>query len=92
MKFIKKIISCIKKRKKYKKGSYTSIILKDRKYIRKKIAEEAFEFCCEIKKKPNKKKFVNEFCDILFHSLVIFEYYKINFKLVKKEMIRRNNN
>ncbi|AXN02489.1 hypothetical protein C9I84_093 [Candidatus Vidania fulgoroideae] len=90
MKYIKKIIEKIKKRRlKKKKFSYISLIIKDKKYIKKKIMEEAYEFCNESKKNFSKRKFVNEFCDLLFHSLLLFEIHKVSFSLVKEEMNNR---
>ncbi|WDI79292.1 phosphoribosyl-ATP diphosphatase [Candidatus Vidania fulgoroideae] len=90
MKFIKKIIEKIKNRRlKKKKFSYISLIIKDKNYIKKKVMEEAYEFCNESKKNFSKKKFVNEFCDLLFHSLLLFDTHKVSFSLVKKEMNNR---
>ncbi|MGX7589026.1 phosphoribosyl-ATP diphosphatase [Candidatus Vidania fulgoroideorum] len=90
MNFIKEVLKKIRERKiKNKENSYICAIIKNRKYIKKKVMEEAFEFCNESKKKVFKKKFVNEFCDLLFHSLLLFEFHNIDFSLVKKEMLNR---
>ncbi|MGX7589181.1 phosphoribosyl-ATP diphosphatase [Candidatus Vidania fulgoroideorum] len=90
MNFIKKTLHKIKIRKlKKKKYSYISLIIKDKEYIKKKVIEEAFEFCNESKKNFCKKKFVSEFSDLLFHSLLLFEIHNVPFNLVKDEMNRR---
>ncbi|MGX7577164.1 phosphoribosyl-ATP diphosphatase [Candidatus Vidania fulgoroideorum] len=81
---IKKLFKLINNRKKYT-YSYTIKLFKNLKLIKKKIIEEAYELVIE----KNRKKIINEFVDLLYHSLVLLSYYKINIKNIYKKIKTR---
>ncbi|XAO72495.1 MAG: phosphoribosyl-ATP diphosphatase [Candidatus Vidania fulgoroideorum] len=86
----KKLIKIIKKRIKSKnKESYCYNLSISKQLYKKKIIEEALEFILELKKN-NKKRIINEFCDLLFHSLIAISMYKIKYKNLCIELKKRN--
>ncbi|MGX7582520.1 phosphoribosyl-ATP diphosphatase [Candidatus Vidania fulgoroideorum] len=84
-KIFKIIINNIKKKK---KKSYSYMLFKNKKIIKRKILEESLEYVIEIKKK-NKKNIILEFCDLLYHIILPLIKYKIKIKDVKNELKNR---
>ncbi|MGX7583092.1 phosphoribosyl-ATP diphosphatase [Candidatus Vidania fulgoroideorum] len=84
----KRLIKIILKSLKSKKKSYCKkMLLGDIEKIRRKILEEAYELVREtIFKKIDKKRIIEEFCDLIFHSCLLIVKYKIDIKKISKEM------
>ena len=51
-------------------GSYSLTLLNDSELARRKIMEEAFEFCLELGREPlDRQRTASEAADLLFHTL-----------------------
>ncbi|UOQ38030.1 phosphoribosyl-ATP pyrophosphohydrolase [Candidatus Vidania fulgoroideae] len=84
----KRLIKVILKSR--KKKSYCRKMLKNSEKMRRKLLEESYELVREtLMKKKNKKRMVEESCDIIFHLCLILIKYKVNIKDIFKEMISR---
>ena len=70
------------------KISYTSFLIKNEKILAKKIGEESCELLIELLKK-NKRNFINECADLLYHVLVAFVFLDIKPNQVIDELKRR---
>ena len=69
--------------------SYTySLIRKGENTILKKIMEESAEFCFALKD-GNKNEILNEFADLIYHSLVALTYNNLSFDEVKEVLCDR---
>lgn len=86
---LKRLIKKILKGKKNPKSYCKKILLNEEK-IRRKILEESYELIKEtILEKKNKKRIIEEYCDLIFHSCLILIKYKIDIKDIEKEMKKR---
>ncbi|QSW37635.1 phosphoribosyl-ATP diphosphatase [Candidatus Vidania fulgoroideae] len=84
------IYNSIKQSLKTPSYSYCKVLTQNTEKLRRKVLEEAYELIKETLHKPlNKKRMLNEFCDLLFHITVIIYQYKIQPKHIKQEMASR---
>ena len=87
---IKKVFKIIEERKKKpKKGSYTSLLLsKGDKKILEKINEESKEVI-KAAKKESKKRLIEEIDDLLYHVFVLMVSKGLKFEDLEKEEKKR---
>jgi len=90
IKNIEDLIKKIKKsRRKNKKKSYTSFLLKSGlKRCIKKFNEESKEFSSSLY--DSKKKIIHEAADMLYHFFVVLEYSKIKYNDIINELDKRS--
>ncbi|MDX1618557.1 MAG: bifunctional phosphoribosyl-AMP cyclohydrolase/phosphoribosyl-ATP diphosphatase HisIE [Balneolaceae bacterium] len=73
-------------------GSYTSYLFsKGIDKMAQKVGEEAVETIVEAKNKKQKKKFVGEVADLLFHLMVLMNEKGVSLKKVVKRLKKRHN-
>lgn len=87
---VDELYSLIEQRKKdLPKGSYAaSLFKKGEDRIVQKVGEEAIEVVVAAKSKI-KQRVIEEFADLLFHSLVLLSYLEINPKEILDELEKR---
>lgn len=87
---IEKLYKLIEERKRdLPKGSYTASLFKEGgDKIIQKVGEEAVEVVVAAKGK-SKKRVIEEFADLLFHSLILLSYLGIRPKEVLEELEKR---
>lgn len=90
---ISKLYNLIEKRKQdLPEGSYTTSLFKEGgDKIIQKVGEEAVEVVVAAKGK-SKQRVIEEFADLLFHSLILLSYLGIKPKEILDELERRNKN
>lgn len=90
MKCIRRLFNLIKKRINSKNNlSYTYKLKRNKSILNKKIMEEAYEVCCELKKNNKVGRIVSEVCDLVYHVLVGLSCYKVSLGRIVSELERR---